>query len=645
MYDIDKEQEKEQKSSSPLSDSPRGLNDLSKTITSLHNNNTSSGTNNNIKNSNGSSSAFNTNNSPANSLHAAGASPANGTAAAGAATGTSTATGASAVAGATGAAGGTAAGAAVGSIVPVAGTAIGAAAGAVTSKTAKKFTEKGADTVGVATATGGSQKPPAQAVDNGTVKIVTIIIAVLVAIFFFLILNAFTVISNLVAPIFFIWEQTQNSMEVSEEFTKEIGQKEPTYEDIVKLVNQKLQKAFETAYYETCYQEVQQIAFENDYDMELTLESYNNAQFPYILSGSECNINYAEILHVISMQPNYDISYTEFNYDEFVKIFNDEDFLRSLYTLNVEPAEKYIPKKSITETGNTCTIDTDGTVTIQYNDGTTTTITGEEADSYYETIVYGKVSISHYSLKHIFDCFGIDPYAKSKVIPSVTNFEALDYHEYYTRHYYPNEYWGSTERTELLDYQKNTGQLSEDLMNIYIQDISKQPLVNDNDVFMDVEIFKQSGQSWSHESYGESGDSIAKIGCCLTSMSMVCNYFSNEYVTPHVLNAYIKETNDGLLNRASVAKHYGFKQCTSIFKINIVEMMNELSQGRLIIVHIRSGAKGTGEYGHWVVLNGFHVTDTDSYFYVCEPASRLNNTVSMSEAVMIFDQYQTYGVK
>ncbi|MEE1256243.1 MAG: papain-like cysteine protease family protein [Lachnospiraceae bacterium] len=525
-----------------------------------------------------------------------------GTAGTGIATGAGTATGA------------TATGAAVGSVVPVAGTAIGAAAGGATgvatNKAAKNLSDKGAETVGVATPTGGNQKNTAGTVDTGAAKIVSIIIAILFVIVYFLAINTLTITKNLVAPIFFIWEQTQNPTKVPVEYAADIGIEEPTYEDICKVINKKLQTSIEKAYYETCSQEVQQIAIEKNYDMELTMESYNSNTFPYVLEGTNCNINYAEILLVMSMQQKYDISYVEFNYNEFIANLDDEKFLRSLYTLDVERAEKNIPNEN----------------NIGYN-----------------TVVYGKVTVGRYSLKHIFECFDIDPYAYSKMITSVTNYKSLDYQEYHVRNYYPNEHWGCTKRSELLDYKVHTGQLTPDSMLIYPEDINKQPIISNNSVFMDVEIFKQSGQSWSQESYGESGDSIAKIGCCLTAMSMVCNYFSDEYVTPHVLNTYIKATNGGLLNRRSVAKHYGFQQHKSVYQINLAEMMNELEQGHLIIIHIRSGAKGTGKYGHWVVLNGYHVSDTESYFNVCEPASRLKNTISMSEAVLIFDQYQTYG--
>ena len=575
---------------------------------------------------------------------AAGASTAAST---GTAAGSSTVAATGAATGAGTAAGGAATGAAVGSVVPVAGTAIGAAAGgatgAATNKAAKKFSDKGADTVGVATPTGGNQKKSTEIVDTGAVKIVSIIIAVLFAVVYSICINTFTITKNLVAPVFFIWEQTQNPTEVPVEYAADIGIEDPTYEDICKVVNKKLQTTIQKAYYETCLQEVQQIATENNYDMELTIESYKNNIFPYILEGSNCNINYAEILLVMSMQSKYDISYIEFNYNEFMESFDEEKFLRSLYTLNVERAEKTIPNENAIGAGNSYVIGEDGAITITYSNGTSNTFSGVDAETYYKTVVYGKVTVGPYSLKHIFDCYGIDPYAYSKEITSVTNYKSLDYQEYYVRNYYPNEYWGCEKRSELLDYKVHTGLLTPDSMNIYPEDLNKQPIITNDSVFMDVEVFKQSGQSWSQESYGESGDSIAKIGCCLTAMSMVCNYYSDEYVTPHVLNTYIKATNGGLLNRRSVAKHYGFQQCKSVFQINLADMMNELAQGHLIIIHIRAGAKGTGEYGHWVVLNGYHVSDTESYFNVCEPASRLSNTVAMSEAVLIFDQYQTYG--
>ena len=126
-------------------------------------------------------------------------------------------------------------------------------------------------------------------------------------------------------------------------------------------------------------------------------------------------------------------------------------------------------------------------------------------------------------------------------------------------------------------------------------------------------------------------------------MAMVCDYYSDEHVDPHVLNMYIKATNKGLLSRPSVAKHYGFTEFAVSSNINIEKMMSELYNGRLIIAHIRPGAKGTGKDGHFVVLNGYLLNESQSIFYVGEPASRLSDTVSMTEAVEIFDKWWSYG--
>lgn len=655
-YDENEQDQNENRSSPDVSDTIRNYGKLyNQRNQNSNDNNNNSDVNQNQgissdSKSDKSNSSPSTNNGPAGAPGASGTSS-GGTATGGAATGEVAAGGAAAGGSATGgaaaggaaaggaAAGGAAAGAAAGSVVPIAGTAIGAAVGAVTGGAAKKGSKAAGDMSGVAAPVGAHAKSEVSE-QNTFTKIVLSIFVVIFALVLIVCVIIYSVLSKVASPVFMLWEQLYTGYSESIEGLNS----DSSYEEIVAMFNNKLMTACEQAYKDTCYKEVYQIAVEQEYDLELTLESYNQTKFPYIMTGDKCNINYAEILNVISMSSDYvGIDYTKFNFSNFCTLLEDDEFKRCLYDLDVIRREINILNDGVLGEGETGSVDENGTVTITSSDGTVTTITGEAAKSYYTTKIYGEVHVDHYPLKKLYDYFKVDPYAVSPIIPSMTNHQSLGHLEYFSRHYYPNSYWGNEKRTELLDYKKLTGELNTEVMNIYEKDINDYSVFSDTEVFMDVQVFKQGGNYWSGEPYGQSRQSIAKIGCCLTSMAMVCNYFSDEYIDPHVLNTYITETNKGLLSRPSVARHYGFKQYNSSPDINIEEMMGELQNGRLLIIHLKAGAKGTGVNGHWVVLNGYVCNDTEAYFYVSEPARRLNNTVSMSEAVMIFDQYQSYG--
>ena len=83
-----------------------------------------------------------------------------------------------------------------------------------------------------------------------------------------------------------------------------------------------------------------QSAVEQEFDLDLTLASYNDTEIPYIFTGQGCNVNYAEIMYLISMSPEYRVIYTQFDYTTFCNLLNEDDFLRCLYDLDVTKAEK-----------------------------------------------------------------------------------------------------------------------------------------------------------------------------------------------------------------------------------------------------------------------------------------------------------------
>lgn len=533
-----------------------------------------------------------------------------------------------------GAGGGAAAGAAAGSVAPGVGTAIGAAGGAVV---AKKAADNGMDAVEQTTKTKVKFNEKTGKQQNQQpilVKIIIAFIALPLVIVFILIYSLYNTLTSTIAPVLALFSGAANAWNRVSGFVQDIGKDEPTYEETSEFVKEMIQEGCREAYLTVCYKEVYQIAVENNYDIDRTIQSYNGTQFPYYFDETYCNINYAEILSIMSLSK--DFSYKNFEYSKFKELFQDEEFLRTLYDLDVVRTEILVAEGL--GTGDYATTNPDGSVTITFRDGSTQICTFDFPGC-CSIIVYGEVSVSRYPLKKLYDYFGVDPYGASKVLPSMTNHQAISTLEATTRNY-GDINWGSYERSPLLDYKRLTGEITENVQNQFAKDLINDPVISDTHVYMDVEEFKQGNSEWSGLKYGSG--TMGKLGCCVTSMAMVCNYFSNESINPKILWQYMNSELNGSLYRDTVAKHYGFKQYNST-AFNPKVVIGELKNERLIITHIKSFQKGTGKWGHWVVLCGFEVTNGEGIFYVKEPASRLESTISLEEATMIFDVYQSYG--
>lgn len=505
-------------------------------------------------------------------------------------------------------------------------------------------------------ATSGSAKKKTKASDknrstttstdnNIVLKIVAVALGIVIAIAIIVIIILETLLGAFIKPVMYAWKTVTHVSGCVSEIVSDIGKDEDdiTYQDIVGLYTTSLQGSLKSAYLETCYKEVYQIAIENDYDLDLTLDSYNNTEFPYVLEGSSCNVNYSELLSLISLGEGYGSAYFDFDYDALKELLNSDEFKRCLYDLKVVPTEKNVIKE---EFRDSCTLNDDGSVTVKNSDGSTTTYSGDTANDYIETVIYGEVTVSRYPLKKLYDYFEVDPYAQNKTITTMNNRNALTYMDHFSRSYYGSgELFGYEQSSQLYDYEVYTGELTTQVENVFAKDVNKYSVITEDYVKLEVPLYKQGGgQPWSDRKYG-SGN-MAKLGCCVTSMAMVCDYYSSMAIDPGVLLTHIDRKYNGSLIRPSVAEDFGFKGYVSSPTFNTELAKGELVNNRLVIAHIRSGSKGTGKFGHYVVLTGFSCTPTDEnggYFFVNEPASRLDDTISLQESKEVFDSMWSYG--
>ena len=569
-------------------------------------------------------------------------------------TGAGLSAGASAAgAGAAGAGGGIGSGAAMGAAAGPIGAAIGAAAGATVGKVAKNAAENKAKEMALKQGEDLTQNVKAKkkfgdktgktttaTSDNTAIKVVAWIMALIIAVVLLIGYISAYLVSLVVAPVMYTWEALCHGFAVCQELLDDLGTDEPTYEDIINLYNSKMKESLTDAYVNVCYKEVYQIALEQGYDLELTLESYNNTEFPYILDGENCNVNYAELINLLSMSEEFGSAYYNYDYEALCAIYDDEEFKRTLYDLIVVPKEKLVIKDAYE---GSAVLNEDGSVAVYGANGACTVYRGDNAAVYTETVIYGEVTVNKYPLKKLYNYFGVDPYGTNASIPSLTNYQALGYLDHFAKSYTDCRYlWGYEQRTPLVDYTVYTGELTVDVANVYEKDIYKTTLITAQEVYIDTPEYKQGDSRWSGRACGSG--TMGRLGCCVTAMAMVCDHYSSEAVNPGILLDHMNAKYGGQLQRRDIATDYGFMAYDSLPYFNVEIAMGELSNDRLIIAHIRSGAKGTSKYGHYVVLTGYKCYEGASpIFTVNEPASRIASEISMQEATEIFDGLWSYG--
>lgn len=200
---------------------------------------------------------------------------------------------------------------------------------------------------------------------------------------------------------------------------------EPLYEGIEKNISI-LDKAFTKAY-EVAKIEVRNKIIEEGYDEVLTMESFENNGYPFQ------NINYAELISIISQSPDYNIE--NLKYKKFKALLNNTIYnqsLKYLYCMKVETDYKeriyyYDVKQNKIELGEGERVP-------------------EGAVAYTEKIKYGKVTLKHYDLKSVYEMIGLNPNEKNAHW-DVNNIDMLDEQEKYLRYFAKECYLGPQERT------------------------------------------------------------------------------------------------------------------------------------------------------------------------------------------------------
>ena len=455
--------------------------------------------------------------------------------------------------------------------------------------------------------------------DNTFVKIVIGIIATIVAVMFLIAVILVSIIQSLIAPVTNLFNALQYGWELAGSAADDLGE-DQSYEAIAEMYKGMFQDAFTKAFDEVSYNEVYQIALEQEYDLELTMESFSKNIFPYSFDGEETNVNFLELIAIMSMSDQYNI--INFNYDRFKAMFEDIEFLRCLYDLKVERAEHLVIDEDV--------YDSEGNLIHKG--------TGEILDR----IIYGEVTIGAYPLKKIFDYFGVDPNASNLNYPTLTNYQALSVISSNTKLEDGLINWGYDGISRLKDYTMYTGEITENGENIYADQMHEDIEVGNYNINNGVPVYAQSDPAWGSIKYGSK--TISSLGCCLTSMSMISSYFTGEAITPKVMSNLLNKEFKGELVRDSIAKYYGFHQYDTSIPFSAAHSIGELNNGRLLIVHIKKGHLGhSPKYGHYVVITGVNTTGEEPYYTIADPAGGKVYELTVSEALYHLDYEWSYG--
>lgn len=542
--------------------------------------------------------------------------------------------------------GGTSAGAAAGSVVPGLGTAIGAAVGKVSGDIAgnaakneaekqaghtlkqqseEKVSKKSKDKLG--------KKDSAMADDDDIiVKIMGLIIAIFVILIMMIVVVVMTILLSIAGPVIALYTMVQTGIERCSDFF-EMFDDTPTFSDICSKIIDDIKEAMKAAYNDTCYQEVYQIAIEQEYNIEKTMESYQETEFPYNFEEESCNVNFTEILNILTMSDKINCSVDAFEYSEFKELLQDKEFLRTLYDLKVEPVNYLLIELGEHESG---TVDENGLITI------TNTQTGEsrtyQGTKKIDYDTYGAVSVSKYPVKKVFDYFEVDPYAKNQIYCTMTNYNALGILNQTTRLYDKSVFWGTSYKSKLYEYERYTGEITSEEINVYKKDYIPYLDLTEPGEPMQIPLMIQGDPKWKTDYDGSTvkmndGSTIARRGCCVTCMAMVCTYMTGVEVTPVdlikcrvVTEGTINRSIYGPINRNVTARAYGFKE-------NIMgkptaqllsAMCSELDMQHPIMLKMNTGVYKNISYDpnnpptHFIVLTGWNAEE--QCFYVNDPA-------------------------
>lgn len=130
--------------------------------------------------------------------------------------------------------------------------------------------------------------------------------------------------------------------------------------------------------------------------------------------------------------------------------------------------------------------------------------------------------------------------------------------------------------------------------------------------------FKQTDSRWGSVQIGNSGKTMAKIGCATTAIAMMESYRTGTTITPDAMMKKLNYTSSGSVYWPS---YYTVVTQKTNYLSNILSL---LQQGKPVLF----GAKNTYGSQHWVVITGYTGSGTTAAsFTINDPGSNSRTTL------------------
>lgn len=177
---------------------------------------------------------------------------------------------------------------------------------------------------------------------------------------------------------------------------------------------------------------------------------------------------------------------------------------------------------------------------------------------------------------------------------------------------------GGSGWSRILYHGTKTGYVSSQYLSTYYSAVS-----------LSVPSFKQTDSRWASTLVGESGKTMAQIGCATTAIAMMESHRSGTSIYPNVMAQSLRYTPDGSvywpIDYTAVTNSSGY----------LSKVYSLLKQGKPVLF----GARNSYGKQHWVVITGFSGGDglSAAQFFIHDPGSSYRGNLQL-----LLNEYPTF---
>ena len=155
---------------------------------------------------------------------------------------------------------------------------------------------------------------------------------------------------------------------------------------------------------------------------------------------------------------------------------------------------------------------------------------------------------------------------------------------------------------------------------------------NYSPIHLSVPSFKQTDSRWANVTLGNSGKTMAKIGCATTAIAMMESYRTGSVITPDAMSKKLRYTASGSVYWPS---HYTAVTNSSGY-LNAI--YSQLKAGKPVLF----GAKNSSGSQHWVVITGFTggTSLSAAAFTIHDPGS--NSRATLQQFLNAYPNFYKY---